>query len=1068
VPKQVVSVPFSAGLDEKTAPEYVQPGSFTSLVNCVLRKGGVIGKRYGYTALSNGIVSFGTMPASVKLFGAPVSSAGAGDYVNELLATDGDWLYGYSLADGKWKQKDQLGECSATWSPIAQSTIAFDNPDIAFANKYVVYAFLADLLFTGNVGIYYVVLDAESGMTIMAPTLIASLPAATDVKGLRLLTTPGDQCVVCVFKVGSTASSIYASRMPLGSVNPGFLFSTPTVLTTDAVDGGGQTFDAQGIPGTSSFIVVFENTSGTTKLSSLIATSTFGTISEVQLNESSAAFEAVTVAPQSSSLIFLAYSDSSHHVRVATVSSANSILSQPATSFTTSDANFVLSSAAVNGTTVFLCCSNQQNPAICNRVSMQQWTTGSGNLGPTRKTNNVYLWSRPFLQNNRMYSLVCYQFGSDGLQNTQFLVDYSIDDVQNAAHFLRPVATITPRSCITKPSGQLTQTVAASPTRIPANTVLNTDGFSPQYGMQLAVGTQMKSALVFGNQGLLGIALNFSASQNWNTAILGDSLYLSGGVPSVYDGQFVTEVGFLVFPSINPTVTLGGLNSGQLNPTGAASPFIYQYRVTYEWWDAQGNLHRSAASPAISVDAGGVAHQSATLNISALTLTNKIELITTPDVGKTVNVNVYRTIGNGSTFYMLSSTSVSPNDIANGNGVNVFIDSSAASTDAAIVGNAQLYDQTDGNGVSIVVDNVCPPSMTYLCSHKNRLWGVAGDQRTIWYTKSATPNEAPAFADEFTVAIMEGGPVLALASMDDKLVIFQSDRISFLSGDGALDTGQSSSLDGPVRIPSDVGMLDPRGMIVTPVGIFFQSQIGVYLLTRSYVVQYIGRAVEAEVSADQPLTSAAYDPDASEVRWTTQQGPLLVYNYLFNAWSVFNFHDQTQGFTSPDPVVSCTSVDGSFYLCLPNGHVYQETPGSFFDAATYVPMSLETPWIKMNAPSGGGGIGGTFRLGNIRVLADKNDAHNLSMSFAFDNDPAYVQTNTWLSQVFAAQTEEVAQMHAGAAYSKCSSVRVKLADAPGTSPVVSVTGQGPTFIALDLEVRLREGLHKRIAAAQRA
>lgn len=78
------------------------------------------------------------------------------------------------------------------------------------------------------------------------------------------------------------------------------------------------------------------------------------------------------------------------------------------------------------------------------------------------------------------------------------------------------------------------------------------------------------------------------------TESLGSNLNTSGGIVSAYDGQSVVEQNFFLYPenlSVDLTATGGRLGQGQ-----------YQYCATYEWTDAQGQLHVSAPSVPVTIE----------------------------------------------------------------------------------------------------------------------------------------------------------------------------------------------------------------------------------------------------------------------------------------------------------------------------------------------------------------------------------------------------------------------------------------------------------------------------------
>ena len=97
---------------------------------------------------------------------------------------------------------------------------------------------------------------------------------------------------------------------------------------------------------------------------------------------------------------------------------------------------------------------------------------------------------------------------------------------------------------------------------------------------------------VISTRGVMSGVINFNPSfvQTQNA---GKNLLSNGGISQMYDGATPVEQGFHLSPENltgDYTPTGGGLGSGQ-----------YQYCAVYEWIDNQGQRHRSAPSPALTV-----------------------------------------------------------------------------------------------------------------------------------------------------------------------------------------------------------------------------------------------------------------------------------------------------------------------------------------------------------------------------------------------------------------------------------------------------------------------------------
>jgi len=166
----------------------------------------------------------------------------------------------------------------------------------------------------------------------------------------------------------------------------------------------------------------------------------------------------------------------------------------------------------------------------------------------------------------------------------------------------------------------------------------------------------------------------------------------------------------------------------------------------------------------------------------------------------------------------------------------------------------QLYTQPLEPGVDAVVSNQPAPPTGLIQLHRNRLWVVdSTNPLNVWYSKFIGPATPVAFSDEFVKTVdPRGGPITALATIDDKLLVFKYDQMFFIVGQGPENTGVNNDLSDAILITTDVGCIDPRSIVGSPFGILFKSRKGIYLIDRSLAVQYIGAAVEAYGHLHQP------------------------------------------------------------------------------------------------------------------------------------------------------------------------------------------------------------------------
>lgn len=463
------------------------------------------------------------------------------------------------------------------------------------------------------------------------------------------------------------------------------------------------------------------------------------------------------------------------------------------------------------------------------------------------------------------------------------------------------------------------------------------------------------SGTIYTQTGMSYINIDFLGKYVYQRATLAKTLHITGGLLEMYDGANVVEHGFNVYPEevTGTSSTVGG----NLGSTTVATQ--YQYRVTYEWTDNQGQIHRSFPSIPDSNTtfnfAMGVNTGQVTLTIPTLRLTDK----------EGVRIVVYRTEGNGTIFYQVTSTT-SP--LFNNTAVDSvsFNDTQA---DASIIGNPLLY--TTGG----VLGNNPVPASILTTFYKDRLVVVPADNRfSFWYSKQVVPGQPVEFSDFFVKNVdQRGGNITGVAPLDDKLVIFKETLIFAMTGDGPDSTGAQNDFSEPQLVSTDGGNIDPNSIVLFPYGLMYKSLKGIYIVDRSLSVAYIGADVEAFNSFD--ITSAQLITDTNQVRFTLDNGKVLVYDYYMQQWSVF---------TNQNAIDSCVFQNNFTYI-QPNGQIMQETPNMFNDNGEFIRLRLTTSWLSM------AGLQGFQRVYRFLLLGEYLSPHQLLIGISYDFDSTFYQ-----------------------------------------------------------------------------
>lgn len=396
------------------------------------------------------------------------------------------------------------------------------------------------------------------------------------------------------------------------------------------------------------------------------------------------------------------------------------------------------------------------------------------------------------------------------------------------------------------------------------------------------------------------------------------------------------------------------------------------------------------------------------------------------------------------------------------------------------------------------LDNVAPPSALCMTVHQNRLViGGADDATVVWFSKELSPTDAPGFNDALTIQIEDGGPVTGLASMESLLVVFKRNMTFIVPGDMPDDTGGavnrgyvSNTLGTPVRMPHGIGCVDHRAVVETPVGVFFQSQRTIELLSRDMSITPIGLKLDDTLTSYPEITAAVHNAKDTEV-WFALRNPastanvFVVYNYTTDVWSKHTTNlDSFQPVTFP-----MTVMDNIVYFATnwndPNGVlplqtvVYKQTDDKFFDVSPsgrrYVNMAWQTAPIALNQ------VQGYQRMKRIRVFgspiptlstgaAQTRDPHGASFTlqtdYATGGPNLGTQSAAWTeaeaTAVYASQGREVYEVHV--AQQKGQKLTLSYAETAPANVSALTHGYGTAFSNMSFVVGLKTGLDKRITS----
>jgi hypothetical protein len=457
---------------------------------------------------------------------------------------------------------------------------------------------------------------------------------------------------------------------------------------------------------------------------------------------------------------------------------------------------------------------------------------------------------------------------------------------------------------------------------------------------------------------------------------IASSLHLTGGMLWQYDGVKPVEHNFHVWPENveGAWSETGGAMVAQ--PLGWISGVpSYYYQFTYEWTDNAGNLHRSAPSIPIGiVTTGDGTAGSVALSVPTDRLTYKQPYLPPSNalVTNPIRIVGYRWSVAQQVYYQFTSLTV---PYKNDTTID-YLTITDTLSDAEILGNTLLY--TTGG----VIEDIAAPASIGSALFDTRLWLIdAEDRNLLWYSKQVIENVPVEMSDLLTFYVAPStsaqgstGNLTALYPMDDKLILFKKDAIYYINGTGPDNTGSNSQYSSPIFITAAVGCDDPQSITLTPTGLMFQSDKGIWMLGRDLNTNYIGAPVETYNSI--PVLSAMAIPATTQVRFVIDDSLTLMYDYFYQQWGT---HTNIEA-------VSSTLYQGLHTYLNSAGEIYQETPGNYLDGSSPVLLGLTTSWINM------AGLQGFERFYFAYLLGTYLSPFILNVSLAYNYNPSPSQT----------------------------------------------------------------------------
>jgi hypothetical protein len=977
-----IPIQFSGGLNSKIAEFSLDQPYLQEAKNAVFNVAGQIDKRTGLSAISNKIQGGGNISAGHTLT----------TFNNELLLCDGTNLYSYQDEEEVWIDRGSLFSTTNDQIRVLNTKVATQsNPDCTSADNITMYVWEDNRTFPLQAnGVRYSIINNETG-TIIVPDQIVYQNG----------TRPKVVCDGTTFYAlyNASADSILYNTVPVARPNlvssqynqictNGKSPSTSAAISYDACIFNGE------------LLVAYASTAG------LRLNTDYGT--HVISNNTN--INTIAMCVDSFNNVWVAWSDSSNtyigaweyiaHPMPPLHAGFFQVLGQ--TTINKFQANVSVNLAIIEHTdlgSANLTCETYQagnNNYINNYV-----ISANGISTFIGQQRGVGLASKPFKYDNNVFINTVWQSAYQATYFTQCLTQGAqfvtgTSQIQAANNY----ALATSFNIVAKHSPQNGGNYRTNSLLSQADPVSSSEFIFA--GQRKGPFTSYETSQT-ANLGVAGYSIGFGDANAFNNVSANNNLHIIGGIKKIYDGVSCVEDNFNVYPEnsdgygcniVNITNTDGynaltSAVSGSLTYNPLTQPNQYQWLVVYEWTDNFGQVQRSSPSGIIGAVTTAVG-QGAHLVGPTLRLTEKVQ------PRSSVIISIFRTQDSLPIFYKITDDN---NPLVNDPTVDTwtFIDTLS---DVGIAPNENLYTGSQ-------LANIAPPPCSLISLYQQRLMiNSTEDPGVLWYSQNKfEQDQYNTLALDFNTSFVEGvdsrygNEITAIGLLDNNLAIFKETSIFILQGDGPNSLDTSGQFNDAALLVSDTGCTNQNSLVfitqtpTLPGGLLFKSAKGIYLLGRDETIYYIGAPVEKYNNLT--ITSANLLSKSNQVVWTTLEGTALVYNYYFNAWSTWENLPAVSACIWQDQLCILTN-EGTVMIQDGTGSVFKDTYAS--GVIEPIPLSITTPWIKMN------GLQNYMSIFNCLLLGTLQGPHILNVQTAYDYNPSItasvlinssVATNRW-------------------------------------------------------------------------
>jgi hypothetical protein len=459
----------------------------------------------------------------------------------------------------------------------------------------------------------------------------------------------------------------------------------------------------------------------------------------------------------------------------------------------------------------------------------------------------------------------------------------------------------------------------------------------------------------------------------------------------------------------------------------------------YSFVDEKGCIHRSRFSPPGSIT---IANGN---SIDVKLPTCKLHRMAIEGM---LFIEVYRTLNLGSYYYRVGRVANSSNAES--------VTFSDTVSDASLESHEPLYAQPDG----AELENLAANPWLIGCMHQSRHVYVDMENPSthVYYTSQKVKGEGYQYNDVLLLQVpRDGGDVTALASFQDKLLIFKGDRVYATYGEGYVPGTSGSGYAEPELLSNATGCMNQLSVVLCHTGLLFEGDTAIWLLTEKLDLQQVGEKVNY-MFGRCAIVQALNVPGKDYVVFLTDDADgdgsgCIVYHYMDGIWGYFGW---------PGVSGACIAYSQVYFKVPSTSTVRTESRSVYTNAGSAYYMAIETGWISP------GSIGGWARFYKAVATGHLNSACKIRCKFAYDGVPYWEDSqlfdaSSWTTfgendqfglGLASTYQDDQLQVDFASGRQRCSSFRIHISD---ENPSAGSSLQAFTLTALSVLIGVQKG-----------